>query len=43
MTPTTGYVQEIKQRIQALTGKELDDNGLLRELDGPLLQGSASG
>jgi WD40 repeat protein/serine/threonine protein kinase len=33
-----GEVQGIKEWVEALTGKELTDNGLLRELDGPALQ-----
>jgi len=34
----TGAAPEIKKWVQALTGKELTDNGILRELDAPALQ-----
>jgi hypothetical protein len=35
--PATGSVQEITEWVQALTGKELTDKGVLRDLDGTLL------
>lgn len=36
--PARGEVAEIRRWVEALTGKELADKGVLRELDGPALQ-----